>query len=78
MLTVLYLLSIHGLLGAFDTVFFHELKAQLPAHYPVTSPELKLHALRDFIYVVIFGGLSFWEFHGFWAGFLLFVFLLRS
>lgn len=75
MLIVLYLLLFHGLLGAFDTLYFHELKAQLPTRYPVTSPELKLHALRDFIYVVIFGGLSFWEFHGFWAGLLLSLFL---
>jgi hypothetical protein len=48
-------LLVQGAIGAFDTLYFHEWRARLPARVPESSPELKLHALRDFIYAVIFG-----------------------
>jgi hypothetical protein len=51
MTTVLWLLGALGLLGAFDTIYFHEIRGQLPARLPGLSPELKLHAGRSFIYV---------------------------
>jgi len=57
MKTALWLLGTLGLLGAFDTIYFHEIRGQLPAHLPGLSPELTLHAGRSFIYVAVFGTL---------------------
>ena len=34
MRTVLWLLGALGLLGAFDTIYFHEIRGQLPARVP--------------------------------------------
>jgi hypothetical protein len=67
MRTVLWLLGTLGLLGAFDTVYFHEIRGQLPAHLPGLRPELKLHAGRSFIYVAVFGTLPWFAWRGAWA-----------
>ena len=48
MVLSLFLLAILGGVGAFDTVYYHEWCARLPAR-PGAAPELKLHALRDLI-----------------------------
>jgi hypothetical protein len=44
-------------LGAFDTVYYHEWRARLPAVGPLARSELQLHAARDFIYAPMFGTL---------------------
>jgi len=67
MTTVLWLLGALGLLGAFDTIYFHEIRGQLPARLPGLSPELKLHAGRSFIYVAVFGTLPWLAWRGAWA-----------
>ncbi len=67
MSTVLWLLGGLGLLGAFDTIYFHEILGQLPARLPGLSPELKLHAARSFIYVAVFGTLPWLAWRGAWA-----------
>jgi hypothetical protein len=67
MRTVLWLLGALGLLGAFDTIYFHEIRGQLPARLPGLSPELKLHAGRSFIYVAVFGTLPWLAWRGAWA-----------
>jgi hypothetical protein len=67
MSTVLWLLGGLGLLGAFDTIYFHEIRGQLPARLPGLSPELKLHAGRSFIYVAVFGTLPWLAWRGAWA-----------
>ena len=54
MSTVLWLLAIQGVVGAFDTFYFHEWRARLPAGGAQTAPELKLHACRSFLYAAIF------------------------
>ena len=59
----LFLLAILGGIGAFDTIYYHELRAQLPAQSGA-EPELKLHSLRDFIYAILFGTLGWLEWHG--------------
>jgi hypothetical protein len=64
---VLWLLFTQGLMGAFDTLYYHEWRARLPAGYPGTAPELKLHASRDFIYCIIFSTLPFFAWQGIWA-----------
>ena len=67
MTTALWLLAIQGIIGAFDTLYYHEWRARLPARFPGTAPELKLHATRDFFYAVLFGALPWLEWRGFWA-----------
>ena len=41
--------------------------ARLPARGAAASPELKLHAARDFLYAVLFGSLPFVAWHGAWT-----------
>jgi hypothetical protein len=67
---VLWLLAILGLLGAFDTLYYHEYRGQLPARLPGLRPELRLHAIRDFIYVVVFGSLPWFAWQGPWVAVL--------
>src|SRR5215471_17723453 len=67
MTVALWLLAVQGMLGAFDTVFYHEWEARLPARAPATNPELKLHAARDFIYAILFCSLPWLAFRGLWA-----------
>jgi hypothetical protein len=67
MTVVFWLLAIQGLIGAFDTFYFHEWRARLPAGGAQTAPELKLHAWRSFLYAVIFGALPLVEWHGWWV-----------
>ena len=54
MSTVLWLLALQGALGGFDTAYYHEWRARLVAHVPDTRVELYLHALRDFVYALVF------------------------
>ena len=63
----LWLLAIQGVIGAFDTVYYHEWRARLPARSPQSAPELKIHAARDFFYAIIFGTLPFVAWRGIWA-----------
>jgi len=67
MTTALWLLAIQGIIGAFDTLYYHEWRARLPAGCPGTAPELRLHAARDFLYAAIFGALPWLEWQGLWA-----------
>jgi hypothetical protein len=59
MALALWLMAVQGALGAFDTIYYHELQARLPAGGARARPELMLHALRDFIYAALFGTLPF-------------------
>jgi hypothetical protein len=65
--TVLWLLALQGALGAFDTLYFHEWKARLPAWAAQTAPELKLQASRDFLYALLFASLPWIAWQGLWA-----------
>lgn len=67
MLTALWLMAIQGVIGAFDTVYYHEYRARLPAMGPGASAELRLHAARDVLYAVIFGTLAWFSWLGGWA-----------
>src|SRR5262245_44730356 len=67
MTTALWLLAIQGIIGAFDTVYYHEWRARLPAGGSVTAPELKLHAIRDFLYAALFGALPHLAWQGLWV-----------
>lgn len=68
--TVLWLLAVQGALGAFDTLYYHEWRARLPAGVPGTRPELLLHATRDVLYALLFGSLPWVQWRGAWAGVL--------
>jgi hypothetical protein len=61
------LLLLQGLLGAADTLWYHEHVCSLPARVPETSPELRLHAARDSVYALLFLTLPFVEWRGRWA-----------
>jgi hypothetical protein len=70
MTTVLWLLLVQGILGAFDTLWYHEWRERLPARTPETTPELRLHAVRDVLYAVLFVSLPWVAWEGAWAGVL--------
>ncbi|HEU4370300.1 MAG TPA: hypothetical protein VFV05_18920 [Methylomirabilota bacterium] len=67
MATALWLLAIQGAIGAFDTLYYHEWRARLPARPEITRAELRLHAARDVLYAAIFGTLPWLAWHGVWA-----------
>ncbi len=64
MTTTLKLLVVLGFLGAFDTLYYHEWCARLPALGPAARSELQLHALRDFVYALLFGTLPWLAWQG--------------
>jgi len=66
MIVALWLLAIQGVIGAFDTVYYHEWRARLPARGTQAAAELKLHAARDFFYGVLFATLPWLAWHGLW------------
>jgi hypothetical protein len=63
----LWLFALQGLLGAFDTLYYHEWRARLPALGAQARIELKLHAARDFIYAIVFVTLPVVEWRGAWS-----------
>lgn len=70
----LYLLGSQGLIGAFDTLYYHEWKARLPARGVRASRELLLHAGRDFLYGILFCALPWLCWSGAWSAVLFAVF----
>ena len=67
MIVALWLLAIQGVIGAFDTLYYHEWRARLPARGALSASELKLHAARDFFYGVLFGTLPWLAWRGGWV-----------
>lgn len=68
--TALTIMTVQALLGAFDTIYYHEYRCRLPVHGPRVAGELRLHALRDLIYGVLFLTLPFVDWGGWLAGVL--------
>ena len=66
MRVALTLLALQGVIGAFDTVYYHEWRARLPARGSTAAPELRLHAARAFFYGVLFGTLPWIAWRGTW------------
>jgi hypothetical protein len=66
LITALWLLAVQGAIGAFDTFYYHEWRARLPA-LPGARPELRLHAARALIYGALFAMLPRVEWRGAWA-----------
>lgn len=75
-LLALQLMAFQGCLGAFDTLYHHELTEALPGR-PSARLELSIHAVRSMIYSALFIGLAGWAFHGVWAFALLLVFAIE-
>jgi hypothetical protein len=67
MTVALWLLAAQGIIGAFDTIYYHEWRARLPARGKAAAVELKLHAGRDVLYAVLFGTLPVLAWRGRWA-----------
>jgi hypothetical protein len=63
----LWLLAFQGAIGAFDTLYYHEWRARLPARGAEAAPELALHAARDFLYGVLFCTLPWIQWKGSWV-----------
>src|SRR5262245_39032272 len=63
----LWLLMLQGILGALDTLYYHEWRTRLVAYSPRTAPELRLHAARDGIYAIIMSTLPWLAWQGGWA-----------
>ena len=76
MSTPLLLLLVQGVLGAFDTLWYHEITAQLPSKQSA-SLELRLHAARDIVYAIIFGTLGWVIWTGVFAWCLFFLLLVE-
>jgi hypothetical protein len=68
--SVLWLFFIQGILGAFDTLYYHEWRARLPSRGAASAPELRLHALRDVIYAILFATLPWIAWQGLFVVFL--------
>jgi hypothetical protein len=75
MIVALWLLGIQGVIGAFDTIYYHEWRARLPARGKQAASELTLHAARDFFYAVLFATLPWIAWRGMWVLALLAVFV---
>jgi hypothetical protein len=67
MTTALYLLFALGILGAFDTLYYHEWRARLPTLGKSAGDELRLHAWRDFVYAALFCSLPWIAWQGRYA-----------
>jgi len=64
--TVLWLLALQGVLGAFDIVYHHEITERLTWRRSAAF-ELKLHGARNFLYGLLYGGLGWFRWQGLWA-----------
>jgi len=67
--SVIWLLIIQGVLGAYDVLWNHEYKEKLPLK-PSAALEQKIHGIREILYAILFIGLAWWAWHGVWAGLL--------
>lgn len=73
---LLILLAVQAMMGAFDTVYHHELSVALP-RAPGAARELAIHAVRAMLYGTIFAGLAWFAMYGYWAWLLAAVFLIE-
>ena len=66
MTLVFSVLTAQALLGAFDNFWHHELQARLPQRSSARY-ELRLHAAREAIYGLLFAGLAWLHWAGWWV-----------
>lgn len=77
MRVALYLLALLAFLGAFDTLYYHEWRAKLPGLGRQAKSELQLHAFRDFVYAVLFVGLPWLTWDGWYVVALVGLFIIE-
>jgi len=65
------LMVFQGVLGAWDTLYYHEYRCRLIEYAAQTRDELILHGLRDLIYAFLFLVLPQYALSGAWAWFIL-------
>ncbi|KHK60553.1 NAD-dependent dehydratase [Burkholderia sp. A9] len=70
------LLIVQGAMGAFDTLYHHELTQDLP-HRPRARLELAIHAVRSVLYGLVFASIANVAFHGAWVAALAAVLLVE-
>lgn len=70
LVVALVLLAVNGVIGAVDTLWYHEWKGRLPVAGGGVRAELALHAGRDAVYAVVYGTLPWLAWQGWWAGLL--------
>ena len=66
------LIAIQLAMGAFDTLYHHELTERLPWRASQRH-ELALHSVRDLLYAAVFILIGWFETHGVWAIVLLYL-----
>lgn len=66
MTIVFTVLTFQAVVGAFDNFWHHELEARLPQRTSARH-ELRLHAAREAIYGLLFAGLAWVQWQGWWA-----------
>ena len=67
---VLHLATALAILGAADTIYYHEWRARLPGMGRAGATELQLHAYRDFVYAILFAALPWFSWQGGWSAVL--------
>lgn len=60
-------MMIQGILGATDTIFYHEYVYNLPKYAHLAKSELALHSIRDFLYGTLYLTLPFFAWQGLFA-----------
>ena len=75
--SALMIMIVQGVLGAFDTLYFHEYIYRLPVNGAKVGGELRLHAFRDFVYGLLFLTLPFLTWQGILAGLLALLIVLE-
>ena len=73
---LLDLLILQVILGAFDTLYHHELTEQLP-YRRGASLELRIHGMRELLYAPIVIGLAWFEWHGWFAPLIAAIFVIE-
>lgn len=64
MTLVLALFIVNAVLGAWDTLWYHEWKTRLVERLDTTRTELRLHVARDAVYVIVYLVISWWHVSG--------------
>jgi len=70
------LITIQAVLGGIDNLWHHEITERLPARRAAAG-ELTLHAVREFLYTLLFLGLAWFRWQGYWAFLIAAVFALE-
>ncbi|KPJ93450.1 MAG: hypothetical protein AMJ53_07190 [Gammaproteobacteria bacterium SG8_11] len=66
MQTLLLLLSIQGLIGAYDSIYHHDFKEKLSLK-PIAKNELKIHSIRSLLYSILFLSFGWTQWQGWLA-----------